>query len=65
LPGLSISKKKVIDRAMIACDNSGHEVVCDFVEVSNIVTAGASTKPLNDFELSRYACCPVPWVVPV
>ena len=36
---------KVIDRAMIACENSGH-----------IVEAGATSKPKKDYELSRYAC---------
>jgi hypothetical protein len=47
---------KVINHAMIACDNSGHNVSHDFTGVSKIVAAGASTKPIKDFELSRYAC---------
>lgn len=47
---------KVIKRAMIACENSGHNVFHDFIEVSKIVTAGATTKPLLDYELTRYAC---------
>ena len=47
---------KVIGRAMIACDNSGHIVSDDFVEVSKIVEAGATNKPVKDYELSRYAC---------
>lgn len=47
---------KVINRAMIACENSGHNVSGDFVEVSKIVNAGATTKPLLDYELTRYAC---------
>jgi DNA-damage-inducible protein D len=41
---------------MIACNNSGHDVFCDFVEVSKIVDAGAASKPVQDYELSRYAC---------
>jgi len=47
---------KVIDKAMIACNNSGHDVIYDFAEVSKIVDAGATTKPVKDYELSRYAC---------
>lgn len=47
---------KVIDRAMIACENSGHEVTYDFAEVSKIVEAGAASKSIKDYELTRYAC---------
>ena len=46
----------VINRAMIACENSGHNVIYDFAEVSKIVEAGATTKKIKDYELSRYAC---------
>lgn len=46
----------VIKRAMIACENSGHDIFCDFAEVSKIVEAGATSKPVKDYELSRYAC---------
>ncbi len=48
--------QKVIDRAMIACENSGHDVANDFAEVSKIVNAGATSKPITDYELTRYAC---------
>ena len=41
---------------MIACENSGHNVVYDFAEVSKIVEAGAASKPVTDYELTRYAC---------
>ena len=34
---------KVIGRAMIACENSGHDVLYDFAEVSKIVDAGVIT----------------------
>ena len=47
---------KVIDKAMIACNNSGHDVICDFAEVSKIVETGATSRPVKDYELSRYAC---------
>jgi len=47
---------KVIGKAMIACKNSGHEIVYDFPEVRKIVEAGATSKPVKDYELSRYAC---------
>lgn len=46
----------VIKRAMIACENSGHNAVYDFAEVSKIVEAGAASKPVIDYELTRYAC---------
>ena len=48
--------EKVIKRAMIACENSGHNVMDDFAEVSKIVEAGVTSKPTRDYELSRYAC---------
>ncbi|MCL2436708.1 MAG: DNA damage-inducible protein D [Clostridiales bacterium] len=47
---------KVLNKAMIACKNSGYNVICDFVDVNKIVDAGATAKPLKDYELSRYAC---------
>ncbi len=47
---------KVIKRAMIACENSGHNAEHDFPEVRKIVEAGAAKKPILDYELSRYAC---------
>ncbi len=47
---------KVIKRAMIACENSGHDVSLDFPEVRKIVSAGATSKPKLDYELTRYAC---------
>ena len=33
---------KVIKRAMIACENSGHDITYDFPEVRKIVKAGAT-----------------------
>lgn len=47
---------KVIKRAMIACENSGHDTAADFPEIRKIVKAGATTKSIVDYELSRYAC---------
>jgi len=46
----------VLKRAMIACENSGHNSSYDFPEVGKIVRAGATTKRVKDYELSRYAC---------
>jgi len=43
----------VLKRAMIACENSGHNSSCDFPEVGKIVRAGATTKRVKDYELSR------------
>lgn len=48
--------QKVINRAMVACENSGHDSSSDFAEVSKIVDAGATSKPILDYELTRYAC---------
>ncbi len=47
---------KVIKRAMIACENSGHVIADDFPEVRKIINAGAARKPIRDYELTRYAC---------
>ncbi|MCL2087478.1 MAG: DNA damage-inducible protein D [Oscillospiraceae bacterium] len=47
---------KVTDKAMIACKNSGHEVLHDFAEVSKIVESGVAKKSVKDYQLSRYAC---------
>ena len=51
---------KVIDRAKLACQNSGRDIDDDFAEVSKIVEAGALQKKVVDYELSRYACYCVP-----
>ena len=47
---------KVIDRAKLACKNSGKNIEDDFPEVRKIVKAGALQKKVTDYELSRYAC---------
>ena len=47
---------KVIDKAMLSCQNSGFECADHFLEARKIVEAGATSKPINDFQLSRYAC---------
>lgn len=47
---------KVLERAKIARENSGFDVESDFVEVNKIVEAGATTKKINDYKLTRYAC---------
>ena len=48
--------QNVIKRAMIACENSGHSVEDDFPKVRKIVDAGIASKPVKDYELTRYAC---------
>ena len=47
---------KAIDRAKLACQNSGFNIDNDFPEVRKIVEAGATQKNVIDYELSRYAC---------
>lgn len=48
--------KKVIDKAMIACEGSKNAVSDHFVDVNKIVEAGATHKDIGDIQLSRYAC---------
>lgn len=48
---------KVIDRAKLACDNSGLSIQDHFSEVRKMVEIGSNTvRELLDYELSRYAC---------
>ena len=47
---------KVLDRAKEACRNSGFIVENDFVKANKIVEAGATSKKIIDYKLSRYAC---------
>lgn len=39
---------------MIACENSGHIIADDFPEARKIVSGGATSKPVKDYELTRY-----------
>lgn len=49
--------QKVIDRAVLACKNSGFEVNDHFAEVSKMVEIGSLTqRKVKDYELTRYAC---------
>ena len=48
---------KVIDRATLACNNSGLNIKDHFPEVRKMVEIGSNTvRELLDYELSRYAC---------
>ena len=48
--------KGVIEKAKEACRNSKIKASCDFVDAAKIVKAGATSKPVEDYRLSRYAC---------
>ena len=49
--------EKVIEKAKLACFNSGHPVDDHFADVSKMVTLGSSAqREVADFLLSRYAC---------
>jgi DNA-damage-inducible protein D len=48
---------RVIDKARIACDNSGYPMADHFAEVSKTIKMPKSAKKtIIDYELSRYAC---------
>ena len=47
---------KVIDRAMLACKNSALNIDDHFIETSKTVEAGATTKKVIDYSLTRYGC---------
>lgn len=47
---------KVIKKAMIACEKSNNVISDHFPELRKIVYAGATTKSIIDYKLSRYAC---------
>jgi DNA-damage-inducible protein D len=48
---------KVLDRAMLACQNSGFSISDQFAEVSKLIEHGKGGKrQLVDYKLSRYAC---------
>lgn len=48
---------KVLERAMLACKNSGYEVSDHFAEVSKTIEMPkTATKKVGDYKLSRYAC---------
>lgn len=46
----------VIEKAQIACLQSNNDVNCHFGVYSKIVKAGATSKNIIDYKLSRYAC---------
>ena len=48
--------EKAIEKAKIACEVSNNNINDHFADVSKIVKAGATTKKINDYKLSRYAC---------
>jgi DNA-damage-inducible protein D len=48
--------QKSIAEAKIACENSGQAVATHFHLEVQIVKAGITTKPREDYHLSRYAC---------
>ena len=47
---------KVIDKAKITCEISNNKISDHFADVGKIVEAGATTKTIIDYKLSRYAC---------
>jgi len=49
--------EKVIDKAMVACTNSGYSPDDHFVQVDKMVPIGSDAlREIKDFHLSRYAC---------
>ena len=60
MPALEYKKwenfEKVIEKSKIACEQSNYNINDHFPDVRKIVKAGATTKEINDYKLSRYAC---------
>lgn len=49
--------KKVIDKAILACESSDNLVLDHFVDVNKMVEIGSDTeRSISDIALSRYAC---------
>ena len=49
--------QKVIDRAMLACRNSGFDIADQFADLSKLVEHGSGAKrKVVDYRLTRYAC---------
>ena len=49
--------KKVLDKAITACNNSDYYSPDHFVEVNKMVNVGSGAeRTIDDYELSRYAC---------
>ena len=49
--------QKVIDRAMLACRNSGFDIADQFPEVRKLIEhAKGGKRQITDYRLSRYAC---------
>ncbi len=49
--------RPVIDRAMEACENSGHAVSDHFTREGKLITSGkGAQRRIEDWRLSRYAC---------
>jgi DNA-damage-inducible protein D len=47
----------VIDKAKIACENVGHNVLDHFADVSKMVPLGSGAeREVDDYTLTRYAC---------
>ncbi len=48
--------ENVIKKSIISCESSNNSTLDHFVGADKIVKAGATTKEVNDYKLSRYAC---------
>ncbi|MBU4380770.1 DNA damage-inducible protein D [Candidatus Parcubacteria bacterium] len=48
--------ENVVNKAKIACENAKQKAFDHFVDINKIVDAGATSKPIIDFKLTRYAC---------
>lgn len=47
----------VIEKAALACEQSGRRIADHFTDISKMVDLGSGAKrKIKDFELSRYAC---------
>lgn len=50
------SFEKVVKKAQIACETFEQPIDCHFVDITKMVEGGVAPVPIQDFQLTRYAC---------
>ena len=50
------SFEKVVKKAQISCETFEQPIDCHFVDITKMVEGGVAPVPIQDFQLTRYAC---------